>query len=290
MLPRRKLPALNSLRAFEVAGRCLSFRRAAEELGVTQGAVAQQVRSLEEHLGVLLFQRLPRGLALTPKGIVYLASLTRAFDVMGEATSIMVERSNTVTISVTPTFAAKLLIPRLGSLNTRFPDIELKTVATESISDFDADQIDIAVRLSKEPFASNLQAEPLFPQELVVVASPQLLEGQSVPLSLEMLQQFPLLHDAHNHWPTILRSNEKIAGAKFNQTSLAIDAALAGQGVALVCRAFVAQELAFGRLVQLLDHSFFIKPDYFLVKKKDIQTSVAVSAVWQWCLDEFELK
>ncbi|RBP84345.1 LysR substrate-binding domain-containing protein [Marinomonas rhizomae] len=290
MLPRRKLPTLNSLRAFEVAGRCLSFRRAAEELGVTQGAVAQQVRSLEEHLGVLLFQRLPRGLALTPKGIVYLASMTRAFDVMGEATSLMVEHSNTVTISVTPTFAAKLLIPRLGALNALFPDIELKTVATESISDFDVDQIDIAVRLSCAPFPSSLQAEPLFPQELVVVASPLLLKGQSTPLSLEALQQFPLLHDAHNHWPAVLQSTEKLAGAKFNQTSLVIDAALAGQGVALACRAFVAQELELGRLVPLLDHSFSIKPDYFLVKKKGLQASVAVSSVWQWCLDEFASK
>lgn len=252
MLSRRKLPALNSLRAFEVAGRCLSFRRAAEELGVTQGAVAQQVRSLEEHLGVLLFQRLPRGLALTPKGIVYLASMTRAFDIMGEATSVMAERSNTVTISVTPTFAAKLLIPRLGELNALFPDIELKTVATESISDFDVDQVDIAVRLSRAPFSSGLHAEPLFPQELVVVASPLLLKGQSTSLSLEALPQFPLLHDAHNHWPTVLQTTEKIAGAKFNQTSLAIDAALAGQGVALVCRAFVAQDIELGRLVPLL--------------------------------------
>ncbi len=287
ILPRRKLPALNSLRAFEVSGRCLSFRRAAEELGVTQGAVAQQVRALEEHLGVTLFERLPRGLALTPKGIVYLTDISRAFDIMSEATTHMIERSDTVTISVTPTFAAKLLIPRLGELNSLFPHIELRTLATESLSNFDVDQIDIAVRLTGVPFSSNLQAEPLFHQELVIVASPLIIKELKPSFTIEELQQFPLLHDAHNNWPMILSSKEKLSGATFNQTSLAIDAALAGQGVALVCRSFVAKDLEFGRLIQIVEDSFFIEPDYFLVKKKTTKTSSAVDAVWQWCLDEF---
>ncbi len=287
ILPRRKLPALNSLRAFEVSGRCLSFRRAAEELGVTQGAVAQQVRALEDHLGVILFERLPRGLALTPKGIVYLTDISRAFDIMSEATTHMIDRSDTVTISVTPTFAAKLLIPRLGALNALFPHIELRTLATESLSNFDVDQIDIAVRLTGVPFSSNLQAEPLFHQELVIVASPLIIKELKPPFTMDELQQFPLLHDAHNNWPMVLSSKEKLSGAKFNQTSLAIDAALAGQGVALVCRSFVAKDLEFGRLIQIVEDSFFIEPDYFLVKKRTTKTSLAVNSVWQWCLDEF---
>ncbi|MEO9276135.1 LysR substrate-binding domain-containing protein [Marinomonas sp. 5E14-1] len=287
ILPRRKLPALNSLRAFEVSGRCLSFRRAAEELGVTQGAVAQQVRALEEHLGITLFERLPRGLALTPKGVRYLADISRAFDIVSEATSQIVERSGVVTISVTPTFAAKLLIPRLGELNALFPEIELRTLATESLSNFDADQIDIAVRVTGESFPSNLQAEPLFHQELVVVASPLLIDKTQTPCKIEELQQFPLLHDSHNNWPLILKSEETLSGAKFNQTSLAIDAALAGQGVALVCRSFVEKDIESGRLIRIVEESFFIEPDYFLVKKKMAKTSIAVEAVWQWCLKEF---
>ena len=84
MLSRRKLPSLNALRAFESAGRKLSFRAAADELGVTQGAIAQQVRALEEHLGVTLSQRLPRGLALTPEGANYLVNMTHAFDILTE--------------------------------------------------------------------------------------------------------------------------------------------------------------------------------------------------------------
>lgn len=99
---RRNLPPLNALRAFEVSGRRLNFRAAAEELGVTQGAVAQQVRALEEHLGVALFNRLSRGLSLTPWGMAYLVDVSRAFDTLAQATGQLQKRSEVVTISVTP--------------------------------------------------------------------------------------------------------------------------------------------------------------------------------------------
>ncbi|MBR7887330.1 LysR family transcriptional regulator [Marinomonas sp. A79] len=287
VLSRRKLPALNALRAFEVSGRRLSFRSAAEELGVTQGAVAQQVRALEDTLGFLLFERLARGLALTPKGKTYLQDMTKAFDIMAEATDAVMARSDIVTISVTPTFAAKLLIPRLGDLQAQFPQIELRTVATEAVSQFDADQIDIAVRLTKSSFPSNLQAAKLFPQELVAVASPLILKEVALPLTLDELRHKPLLHDAHNHWPMVLQSKEAPVGARFNQTALAIDAAVAGQGVVLACRAFVAKDIELGRLVDVLGRSYVIEPDYFLVRKRSAQASPAVEAVWLWCLAEY---
>ena len=159
MKSRRSLPPLNALRAFEVSGRRLSFRAAADELGVTQGAVAQQVRALEEHLGLALFQRHPRGLQLTVSGAAYLAEVTRAFDTLADATGRLLVRPDTVTISVTPTVAAKLLIPRLGDLQAALPDVELRTVATEALSDFERDQVDIAVRLTRPPFAADLEAK-----------------------------------------------------------------------------------------------------------------------------------
>ena len=105
----RTLPPLNALRAFEAAGRHLNFRAAADELFVTQGAVAQQVRMLEEHIGFPLFQRLPRGVALTSQGSVYFAEVTRAFKILDKATAQLLREPKTVTISVTPTFATKLI-------------------------------------------------------------------------------------------------------------------------------------------------------------------------------------
>lgn len=286
---RRKLPPLNALRAFEASGRRLNFRAAADELLVTQGAVAQQVRALEDHLGLTLFHRLPRGLALTSQGANYLAEVTRAFDTLGEATGRLLDRPEAVTISVTPTVAAKLLIPRLAKLQADLSSIELRTVATEAISDFDRDNVDIAVRLTRPPFPSTLEAKLLFRQELVAVASPYLVGERVLPLTSEQLREMPLLHDAHNHWPELLGSKEKLPGAMFNQTALALDAALAGQGVALACRAFVASDIAAGRLVQVAEPTIRIEPDYYLVRKRSTSPRKAADAVWEWCLERLLL-
>ncbi|MDC9832012.1 LysR substrate-binding domain-containing protein [Rhizobium binxianense] len=281
--PRRKLPPLNALRAFEVSGRRLNFRAAAEELGVSQGAVAQQVRALEDQLGLMLFQRLARGLALTPQGAAYLADVTRAFDTLSDATGRLLARPDAVTISVTPTVAAKLLIPRLAELKAALPDVELRTVATEALSDFDRDQVDIAVRLTRQPFPASLEARLLFRQELVAVASPHLVKGLALPLTADALRKLPLLHDTLSPWPLVLRSREKLPGAVFNHTTLALDAALAGQGVALACRAFVAADLEAGRLVRVTDATTTIEPDYFLIRKRASSPRKAVDAVWHWC-------
>ncbi|HBR39413.1 MAG TPA: LysR family transcriptional regulator, partial [Sulfitobacter pontiacus] len=108
------LPPLNGLRAFAAAGRHLTFRAAADELGVTQGAVAQQVRGLEDHLNLRLFLREPRGLAFTEEGRAYHIAISRAFDQMADATDALRTAPSHVTISVTPTFASKWLIPRLA--------------------------------------------------------------------------------------------------------------------------------------------------------------------------------
>ncbi|QFT83807.1 Glycine cleavage system transcriptional activator [Halomonas sp. THAF12] len=288
-LSRRKLPPLNALRAFEVSGRRGSFRAAADELGVTQGAVAQQVRALEAHLGQALFHRLPRGLVLTPQGEAYLTDVTRAFDTLGDATGRLLERPETITISVAPTFAAKLLIPRLAELNAALPGVALRTVATEALADFERDQVDIAVRLTRPPFPSGLEAGLLFHQELVAVASPHLVQASALPLSAERLRELPLLHDAHDHWPRFLRAEGPLPGTVFNQTTLALDAALAGQGIALACRAFVAGDLAAGRLVQVTGEAMIEAPSYYLVRQRSSPPHARQEAVWEWCLARLSL-
>ncbi|NGM45168.1 LysR family transcriptional regulator [Rhodobacter sp. SGA-6-6] len=279
---RRHLPPLNALRAFETAGRRLSFRAAAEELGVTQGAVAQQVRGLEDRLGLALFRRLPRGLALTPQGAAYLAEASRAFDTLDEATARLLARPGTVTISTTPTVATRLLIPRLAEFHAALPGVELRTLATEALSDFDRDRVDIAVRQTRPPFAPGLEARLLFRHELIAVASPHLVGEMKLPLEPQALRRMPLLHDAHGHWPAFLRTAEKLPGAVFNQTALALEAALAGQGVALACRAFVAADLAAGRLVQVAAETLAAGPDFYLVRKRSAPGKAA-EAAWDWC-------
>ncbi|WP_183528507.1 LysR substrate-binding domain-containing protein [Yoonia ponticola] len=286
-LSRRILPPLNALRAFEVSGRQLNFRAASEELGVTQGAVAQQVRMLEEHLGTPLFHRLPRGVALTPQGATYLSEVTRAFDTLNKATAQLHNRADVLTISVTPTFAAKMLIPQLSAFQAALPGVELRTVATETVSDFDRDQVDIAVRQSRPSFAASLEANLLFRQDLIVVASPHLLDGLPQPLTPTQIHALPLLHDAHNHWPKFFGTVGKLPGAVFNQTSLSLDAALAGQGVAIACRAFVQADLDAGRLIMVCPAGFEAGSDFYLVRKRSPHQRDTVDAVWAWCVENW---
>ncbi|MGP5546419.1 LysR substrate-binding domain-containing protein [Psychrobacter alimentarius] len=281
----RSLPPLNGLRAFEAAGRKLSFRAAADELFVTQGAVAQQVRILEEYIGFSLFQRLPRGVALTSKGSVYFAEITQAFDTINKATVQLLKEPETVTISVTPAFATKILLPQLSVLTAAVPDIDLRTVATESIADFDRDQVDIAVRLTDPPFPTSFETRLLFKQKLVPVASPHLIGDRTLPISLKYLRDMPLLHDSHNHWPRFFGTTGKLPGAVFNQTALALDAALAGQGVAIACQAFVQADLSAGRLIQVSESDLIVEPNYYLVRKRVTASRKNVDAVWNWCIE-----
>ena len=280
---RRKLPPLNALRAFEVAGRLLSFRAAAEELGVTQGAVGQQVRILEQSLGIVLFNRLARGLSLTATGAVYLVDITRALDTMATATGKLRIRANLVTISVTPTVAARILIPRLGEFRQHLPGIELRTVATEALADFDRDEADIAIRLCRTPIDADLQVRVLFRQETVAVASPCLVKGLKLPLDGVQLRALPLLHDALGQWSAFLEVPSVLPGTIFNHTTLALDAAMAGQGVALACRSFVATDLKAGRLLQVSNKILHVSPDYLLVRKRCITPKAAVDSAWDWC-------
>ena len=245
-----RLPPLNALRAFEAAARHLNFRVAAEELGVTQGAVAQQVRGLEADLGIKLFERLSRSLALTDPGQRYAGQLRRAFELMTNATAALRPEPVRLTVSVTPTFAAKWLIPRLHAFRVDHPDIELRIVASEGLSNFQGDGVDIAVRQGRPPFGPGLLADLLFEQDIVAVGSPALLGDRAGTLPPEELERFTLLNDAHDLWPEYIEHALRMPippatkQVSFNQTSLAIDTAAAGQGLTLASRFLLDQAFA----------------------------------------------
>jgi DNA-binding transcriptional LysR family regulator len=287
--PRRKLPPLNALRAFEVSGRRLSFRAAADELGVTQGAVAQQVRALEDRLGVPLFHRLARGLALTPQGSAYHVDVSRAFDTLGEATGRLALKPGRVTISATPTVATRILIPRLTELRDALPGVELRTIADEDLPDFDRDEVDIAIGLASPPISPALEARLLIAQEIIAVASPRLVEGLSLPLDDTHVRALPLLHHCQDHWPRFLDTRDSLPGPQFNLTTLALDAAIAGQGVVVAARAFVAAELADGRLVQVMERVLRVEPGYWIVRRRGSAPGAASDAVWAWCVERLNI-
>lgn len=285
-----RLPPLNGLRVFEVVTRHLNFRLAAEELGVTQGAVAQQIRGLETELGLKLFERQPRTLALTEAGRSYTANIRRAFELIAEATDALKPEPRHLTISVTPTFASRWLIPRLPDFTAAHPDIDLRIVASDRLSSFQTDAVDIAVRYGRPPFGPGLNAELLFEQMIVSVASPLLLEKLGPPDESDNLTRYALLHDAHNFWPQFLEraypngASAATKNIRFNQTSLAIEAAIAGQGLALASLFFVQEDIAAGRLARPFMTELRVGSDFYLVSPRKRRHPEPIADVWNWLL------
>lgn len=282
-----KLPPLNGLRAFEVAARHLNFRLAAEELGVTQGAVAQHVRGLEAELGVALFERLPRSLALTGEGRAYIADIRRAFELISNATANLRPQPVKLTVSTTPTFASKWLIPRLPDFRAKHPDLDLNVLATDRISSFQADGVDLAIRYGSPPFGAGLMAELLFEQEIIPVCSPNLIARGAEPCDGQELSRHTLLHDAHNFWPEYI---DRFLGGgdpalfrsiSFSQTSHAIEAAIAGQGIALATAAFVSSDIEAGRLRQVFEGVLRTRADFYCVRPR-YRKSDAVDKLQNW--------
>jgi LysR family glycine cleavage system transcriptional activator len=254
---KRRLPSLNALKAFEASARHESFTRAAGELCVTQGAVSQQVKALEEDLGVRLFRREHQRLAITEAGRDYLGVVRDAFDRLSTGTERMLRRqgSGLLNVSTSPNFAAKWLVHRLGRFSEAHAEIDLRISASVHHVDFAREEVDLAVRHGDGRWpgldVSRLCAEELFP-----VCSPALLRGSRPLRAPDDLRRYPLLHanDA-THWTRWLEragvsgvNVEK--GVVFNQASMAIDAAIQGQGVAMARTALAAWDLLSGRLVR----------------------------------------
>ncbi|AOJ84675.1 LysR family transcriptional regulator [Burkholderia savannae] len=290
-----RLPPLNALRAFEVSARHLNFRAAADEIGVTQGAVAQQVRHLEDVLGVKLFERLPRGLALTADGLAYCTDVRRALNLIGDATDRLVKRRSSLTISTTPSFASRWLIPRLASFGDEHPDIDIRVIADSRFATFQNDGVDVAIRYGKPPFGKGLATRFLFPVDIYAVCSPALLNSPGALASPRDLVGQVLLHDAHDLWPEFLAAlPERVAldpgkGPRFNQSSLAIDAAIAGQGVALVSDQLVGRDIDAGRLRRLFDFALPLSIGYYVVYPNEPRRPDDIATMVTWLIRQAQL-
>lgn len=291
--PLTRLPPLNALKAFEAAARHLNFRLAAEELGVTQGAVAQQVRGLEATLRTVLFKRQARGLALTEEGRRYFKPVNRAIGLIADATEAINPGPVVVTISVTPSFAGKWLVPRLGRFTQDNPDMEVKIAASDGLANFQSDGVDIAVRQGKPPFGPGLSADLLFPSDTIAVCSPALAAGPPGIECPDDLAGQTLLHDTHGQWALFLEkagvdTDAAPRSVQFSQTSLAIDAAIAGQGVALAPMPLVAEDIAAGRLIQALDISLQDETGFYVVSARNSRNPKAADRMRNWLLAQSE--
>ncbi|WP_018151473.1 transcriptional regulator GcvA [Leeia oryzae] len=291
-----RLPPLNALRAFEASARHLNFRLAAEELFVTQGAVAQQVRHLEKVLEKPLFHRMPRGLALTEAGAVYFADIQRALETIAVATDNLMRQSSGITVSTTPSLASKWLIPHLSSFQEAFPHVDVKVIASEKVSSFQKGEADLAIRLGRPPFDKELEAELLFPLDVYVVCSPHRKEGAKPLREPADLADQVLLHDAHSLWDEFihaLKLDVKIdtrKGPRFNQSALAIDAAIAGQGVALASDPLVERDILLGRLYKPFDISLRQALGFYIVYPKERKHSETILSMRNWLFAQAKMK
>jgi LysR family glycine cleavage system transcriptional activator len=289
-MPRR-LPSLNALRAFEAAARHESFTKAAADLSVTQGAISHQVKALEKELGLKLFLRERKRLILTDPGRAYLEVVRDSFDRLAAGTQHLLQRENAgvLTVSMSPNFAAKWLIHRLGDFVTSHPGIELRVSATMHHVDFAREDVDLAIRHGEGDWpglhVTRLCTEALFP-----VCSPRLMRGRKALRTPADLHQVILLHSRErNDWAAWLKAAgiedlDASRGMVFNQMSMAIDAAADGQGVALARTALATWDLGAGRLVKPFGPMLQVPYAYYIVCPKATADRPKIATFRNWLM------
>ena len=289
----RQLPPLNALRAFEAAARHLSFTKAADELAVTQAAVSHQIKGLESYLGIKLFHRVNRGLALTDDGQSYWPSLRDAFDVLAQATLRLRsnDSSGTLTVSVLPSFAAKWLVPRLGRFRELNPDIDVLVAPKDEFVDFQRENVDVGIRYGRGKYPG-LRTDPLLEEEIFPVCSPALRDG-TLPLAVPTdLRHHTLLHDdGEAGWRQWLRAArvegvDTKRGPIFTDSGMSLQAAIEGQGVVLARGALAKADLEQGRLVRIFDVALLADHAYYLVCPEATAERPKVASFRSWLLEE----
>lgn len=286
---RSPLP-LNALRVFEAAARLQSFRRAADELGVTPAAVSQQIKALEGHLAVPLFRRFPRALRLTAEGYELHREISAAFDRLATAVGRIDggPAREGLNISVVTTFALSWLVPRLGRWIRAHPELQVNIVATVQLTDFAREDVDLAVRYGRGPWPGLHQAK-LFDDVLTPLTGREWRRHLSRP---EDLSSVPLLAvSGHRHWQTWMRgmgmADHRITiQQSFDSSRIAIDAAIAGAGVALGNPLLHADLLRDKDLVQPFAHLVPSGESYWLVCPEVTRDQRRVAIFRNWLLDE----
>jgi LysR family glycine cleavage system transcriptional activator len=285
--PMAILPSTTGLRSFETAARLLNFTRAAEELNLTQGAISHQIRELEEILGTRLFDRRHRGLALTDAGRIYLIHAREALESLRAGAEALGKRDAVLTVTVSPNFANKWLVPRLGDFSNAHPEIDLRISASRRHTDFATDDIDLAVRHGIGDWP-HLHVQRLCAEEIFPVCGPGLLTPGALLERPGDLRRHTLLHDRDRagwrQWLVTFGVPADIAenGPVFSDTSLAIDAAVAGQGVALARSALATLDLAGGRLVRPMGEAIPAAFAYWIVCPKASAKDPKITAFRDW--------
>jgi LysR family transcriptional regulator, glycine cleavage system transcriptional activator len=281
---------LNGLRAAEAAGRLGSLQAAAQELGVTVGAVSQHILKLERQMGRTLFERTARGVVTTPSAAAILAQLTRGMTELDHAVAQGFRQDvDTLVLSTAPVFAAKWLVPRLVRFSRLHPTVRLRLEASAALVDLDGDDVDLAIRVGPGGWPG-VEAQFLLSQDLFPVAAPAVAAEIKTPKDL---CRAPIIRDANSTLPWSLwldhfgiEERDLPQGSSFTDAALCLDATIAGQGVMLAWNVLAEDALADGRLVAPFAHRAATGLGYWLVRSQLRRPTAAMRRFSDWIVSE----
>lgn len=281
---------LSGLRAVEAVGRLGSIKDAARELGVTVGAVSQNVQKTELQLGLQLFERRSRRLYLTPQGAAIQQQLTAGMTALSAAVAMAGRgREDALTVSVAPVFAGKWLVWHLKAFNKSHPGIRIRVDATVDLVDPNTSDVDLCIRVGKGPYRG-VEAEKLLEHRVFPVCSPALAERLKTPADIGKL---PVIRDPGQmfSWSTWLEPNgldESVLGdgPSFSDGSLCLDAAIAGQGIFLAWETLASHALKVRQVIAPFPDRYATDHSYWLVSGRDAAKTKAVRAFSSWLREE----
>jgi len=287
----RRLPPLPAVRAFEAAARHMNFTAAAAELGMTQAAVSYQIKLLEEKLGVALFRRDGRGVQLTPAGERAAPQVARGFDALDAAFArLRSENDSTMTISTTQTFANTWLAWKLGGFQMDNSNMAVRLVATDAVTDFARDEVDVAIRAGRGPWPG-LERHLLFQVYFTPMCSPDFLARNGGRIEPADILRLPMISPNDvwwSHWlceagvemdDTVVRP-----GVRLDVQAHEGHAAMAGQGVAMLTPFLWRNDIAAGRLVRLSDQLCTRGYGYWLVYPEERRSVPKIKRFREWLL------
>lgn len=290
--------SLDVLRVFEAAARHLSFTAAAAELGTSQPAISQQIKRLEQQLAVRLFDRVYRGIALTEAGELLLRYVQEGLETLDAGVRAVTaqQQHEVLQVSTDFAFAAYWLMPRLQRFNQRYPEVDVSLITSERDLGTLPSEIDVAISFGDGRFKHG-EAHLLFGEEVFPVCSPRLLRGRQQPLPVSTLVDLPLLHlrpESRSRWfdwTGVFRafgiSEMPSSGSmRFDNYTLLIQAAIAGQGVAIGWRHLVDELLAQGLLCRVTDVTAVSALGYYVVLPERKRRARLVRSFVDWLQGE----
>ena len=294
-----RLPPIAAMRALEASSRHLSFTKAADELFISQSAISHQIRHIEDLWGFKLFERQGKRLTITKEGQLIVPVIRDFLENMHRTLNEITntEISSSIRVSLLQSFAVKWLVPRLGRFNELNPEINVWISTTDDLINFATDEVDMGIRLGYGQWP-DLHVEPFLHEYVFPVCSPRFLKRLPPPETPVDLLQYPLLYrhsfDICPRWRDWFQDAGIVVktlprGSRFPDTSMAIQAAIDNQGIALARSAHVEKDLAAGRLIKLFNVDSQSPVEYFLVCPHKAVSQPRIAAFRHWLLEEAAL-